>query len=390
MGITHDVSSEQPICVVGAGHSGLAVAADLAIRGFAVHLHDRSPARLEVITARRGIEAEGAISGFGPIRLATTDPAEALAGCRAVIITVPATAHSEVATRLAPALCDGCTIVLNPGRFLGSLVWRQALQAAGCQADASLCETQTSLCRARVVAPGKVRVLSVRNAVPIAALRSHRTPEVLGRLRQYLPELVPGDSVLRTSLNNVGAVLHPALMLLNAGWVEDHDDFRLYQRGASPAVCHVLEAADRERVGVAAALGVGAMTAREWQYLGYGVHADDLYTAILSNPEYESVMSPRRLQHRYLTEDIPTNLVPIASLGRQFGAPAPTIEGLIQIGGAMTGVDYWAQGRTVERLGLAGLSLRDLRLLVVDGEVAAEPAAQAATAAEEEQPPHGH
>ncbi|MCX7800419.1 MAG: NAD/NADP octopine/nopaline dehydrogenase family protein, partial [Fimbriimonadales bacterium] len=69
----------------------------------------------------------------------------------------------------------------------------------------------------------------------------------------------------------------------------------------------------------------------------------------------------------YLVEEVPTTLVPIASLGRAYGSPCPTIESIIHIAGTLTCTDYWTRGRTVERMGLAGVPLRDLGRAVREG-----------------------
>jgi len=45
----------------------------------------------------------------------------------------------------------------------------------------------------------------------------------------------------------------------------------------------------------------------------------------------------------------------------------PTIKSVINLAGFMMGVDYWKDGRTVERMGLKGLSVREIRLLAVGG-----------------------
>jgi hypothetical protein len=51
---------------------------------------------------------------------------------------------------------------------------------------------------------------------------------------------------------------------------------------------------------------------------------------------------------------------------------------MIRMASLMHGVDYWQEGRTVERLGINGMSVRDIRFLVVGAEPAATPAAPTA------------
>ncbi len=66
-----------------------------------------------------------------------------------------------------------------------------------------------------------------------------------------------------------------------------------------------------------------------------------------------------------MEEDIPCSLVPIASTGKMLNVETPTIDSVIHMGALMNSTDYWANGRTMENLDLAGMSVRDLRLLAI-------------------------
>jgi opine dehydrogenase len=68
---------------------------------------------------------------------------------------------------------------------------------------------------------------------------------------------------------------------------------------------------------------------------------------------------------RYIQEDVPASLVPIASIGKMLGIETPIINSIITIASAINGCDYWAEGRTVERLGIQNMNLRDLRLFAI-------------------------
>lgn len=213
-----------------------------------------------------------------------------------------------------------------------------------------------------------MRIFSIKNAVPVAALPAHLTPDVLAVTNKCLPFFVAGDNVLKTGLDNIGAIFHPALTILNAAWIEErHGDFEYYLEGASPAVAQILEAMDRERVAVASALGVGVHTAREWLYLAYGAAGKNLYEALQANPGYIGIKAPNRLEHRYLIEDVPMSLVPIASLGDHLGVPVLAIQTFIHLASLLHQRDYWAEGRTVDRLGLRDMTVAQIRRLVEEG-----------------------
>ncbi|HPM79625.1 MAG TPA: NAD/NADP octopine/nopaline dehydrogenase family protein [Candidatus Anammoximicrobium sp.] len=358
--------------VLGAGHGGMAMAGHLALTGCRVNLYNRHRQRLLAVEARNGIEVLGAVTGFASLNCVTTDPAEALANVDVVMVVVPAIAHRDVAESIAPHVSDGQIVVLNPGRTGGSLQVAKVLRDRNPSVRPYIAEAQSLLYTSRVTNPGQVRIFAIKNSIPLATLPAYEIADVLPVIRTVLPQFVPGDNVLKTSLDNIGAVFHPAITILNAGRIEDtHGDFDYYVEGVTPSVAQVLEAVDRERVEVASALGIRANTAREWLYLAYDAAGKTLLEAMQANPGYRDVKAPRTIQHRYISEDVPTSLVPIASLGEMLGVPTPSIRAMIHLASLMHGVDYWAEGRTVQCLGIEGMSVKDLRFLVVGAEVPA-------------------
>ncbi|MBI4582184.1 MAG: NAD/NADP octopine/nopaline dehydrogenase family protein [Planctomycetes bacterium] len=361
-------------CVLGAGHGGMAMAAHLAVTGCKVNLFNRTPGRIEAVRARGGIDVDGEVSGFAALNAATADPAEAMDNCDVLMIVVPATGHREMAEIIAPHIKDGQILVLNPGRTGGAFEVHTVIRKINPHAHPYIAEAETLLYAARATNPGQVHIFSIKNSVPLATLPTYHITDILPVIRKALPQFIPGDNVLKTSLNNIGAVFHPAITLLNAGRIEDtHGDFEYYIEGVTPAVARVLEAIDEERVAVAAALGIRANTAREWLYLAYDAAGKTLHDAMKANAGYFGIRAPRRIEHRYITEDVPASLVPIASIGEMLNVPTPTIRSIIRLASVMHGVDYWAQGRTVERLGIQGMSVKDIRFLVMGAEPAASP-----------------
>jgi opine dehydrogenase len=361
------MSESHPVfCVMGAGHGGLAMAGHLGLMGFDVRLFNRTRTRLEAVMTRGGVEVEGEeVSGFGPVTAASDNAGEVLNGADVIMVVVPATAHRFMAEQCAPYLRDGQTVVLNPGRTFGALEFAQALKELGCNADVTIAETQTFIYASRVVGLGQAKIFRVKNSIPLATVKAHRIPQCLKLVRQAFPQFVPGDSVFKTSFNNIGAVFHPALMILNTGWVEDPADFEFYYQGTTDSVSVILEALDAERVAVAAALGFQAVTAREWLYLAYDAVGKDLHKAIHANPGYRGILAPHRMEMRYITEDVPCSLVPMSSLAKKFGVATPIMDALITIASTMHGVNYQSEGRTVEHLGIADLDLKQIRLLAI-------------------------
>jgi opine dehydrogenase len=352
--------------VLGAGHGGLAMAGHLAHMGFRVNVWNRTAERIEHIRLRGGIGLEGVVEGEGRIELSTSSMKEAVSDAKIIMVAVPATAHRDVATALADVVHDGQVIVLNPGRTGGAIEVRNILSKKGVGPEVIVAEAQTFLYTARRIEPSSAHIFEIKNEVAVAALPAYKTPEVVRLLRIAFPQFIPGDNVLRTGLENVGAIFHPGVMILNAARIEStHGDFQYYLDGITPSVAAVLDAMDQERRKVADALGIRTHSVREWLYLTYGSPGRDLYQAVQSTPGYKGIMSPAHLNHRYILEDIPMSLVPIASIGEMFGVKTPTIRAMIHLASMIHGKDFWAEGRTVERLGIKGMSVKEIRFLAV-------------------------
>ena len=57
----------------------------------------------------------------------------------------------------------------------------------------------------------------------------------------------------------------------------------------------------------------------------------------------------------------------MSALGAAAGVPTPAIDALIAIVRNMTGRDFTAEGRTLERLGLSGMSAAEIRHVMDEG-----------------------
>ena len=360
---------ELNFCVLGAGHGGLALAGHLALKGFRVKLYNRGRKRIRTVIQRKGIKVEGEVNGFGKIELASNNIQECLKGTDILMVVVPALAHRFIAQTCAPYLKEHQIIVLNPGRTGGVLEFYNVLKEHGIKRFPFIAEAQTFLYASRALGPAHAKIFSIKNTVPLATLPAYWIPGVLKVVQRAFPQFIPGDNIFKTSFENIGAVFHPALTILNAGWIEEtHGDFEYYIQGASESIAQVLEKLDKERLEIAAALGIKVMSAKAWLYTAYSATGKDLHEAIEDNPGYRGIKAPERLHHRYVDEDVPMSLVPLASLGEMLKVETPTIKAIIHLASIMRGIDFWEKGRTVDKLGIKGMSIKEIRLMAVTGE----------------------
>lgn len=365
------MSKDTRYTVIGAGHGGRAMAAHLALMGFRVTLYNRTPQNVAAIKTRGGIELksyEGGPHGFGELVLVTSDMGEALERAQVIMVVVPSSAHADIARKTAPHLRDGQIVVLNPGRTGGAMEFTRVLSDRGCEAEVTIAEAETFIYASRSEGPAESRIFRIKDAVPLAALPATRTQRVLKALERAYPQFIDGVNVLHTGLNNMGAVFHPALILLNAGRIESSmGEFQFYVDGVTPAVGQVLEVLDRERVTVATSVGVRARTALEWLKMAYDTTGANLTEAIHNQPGYRGIMAPRTLNHRYLFEDVPMSLVPMVALGQRYGVSVRGMDSVIRLACFVHRTDYWRRGRTLDRLGIEQWSVGELTRYVNEG-----------------------
>lgn len=359
------------ITVIGAGHGGKAMAAHLGLMGFPTRLYNRTPEHISAIKALGGIDLEpsdGGPRGIGKLSCVTSNIAEALADANMIMVVVPSSAHVDIAKACAPHLKDGQVVVLHPGRTCGAIEFAKTLRDEGCQADVIISEAETFIYASRSDGPAQAHIFRIKEAVPLAALPATRTSLVLDMIHEAYPQFIDGGNVLQTGLNNMGAIFHPALTILNSGWIEaTHGDFQFYIDGTTPSVARMLEALDRERVTVASSLGIRARTALEWLKLAYDASGEDLREAIQNQPGYYGIKAPPVLNHRYIFEDVPMSLVPIASLGQRYGVSVRAMDSIIGIASIIHRTDYWRRGRTIDKLGIDKLSVGELTSYVNEG-----------------------
>ena len=369
--MTAGTNGHTDFTVMGAGNGGKAMAAHLALMGAGVTLYNRTFDRISAIHQRGGIDLEsqnGGPRGFGRLACVTADMGEAVGQSRVIMVVTPSSAHAEIAASAAPHLRDGQVIVLHPGRTCGAIEFAKVLHDNGCATNVTVAEAETFIYACRSDGPAQARIFSIKETVPLAALPAKRTAEVLEALRPAYPQYIDGVNVLNTGLNNMGAIFHPALTLLNAGRIEStNGDFQFYIEGVTASVARVLEVMDRERVTVAAALGIRARTGLDWLQMAYNATGADLNEAIHNQSGYYGIKAPATLNHRYLFEDVPMSLVPIAALGQRYGVSVRAMDSIIHLACMVHRTDYWRRGRTLDKLGIEQLSVSEITQYVNEG-----------------------
>ena len=354
------------VAIVGTGIGGTEMAGYLGLNGARVRVHDIRKEAVDGIRARGGLDVSGIVSGFAPIERATLSVDEAVEGAALVVVATLNNDHQAVARQLAAVLRDGQTVCLVPGYVGGSLEFRRALDAAGCRARVRLGEIDNFPFTGAVLGPAAVRVASLKRQLQVAALPASDGAAVLHLVQRALPPATLARNVFQTALATMNPVLHVPGMLGNQGRLDAGERFQFYGAGITRSVARVVEALDAERVAVAGAFGVEVPTVRGWLARTYGLEGPDLYPLIqrLHHEIFKDSPAPGALDARYVTEDVPYGLVPLAELGRLARVPTPVAQALTVLASAALGRDFARDGRTLERMGLEGRSLEAVRAAV--------------------------
>jgi opine dehydrogenase len=354
---------ELTVAIVGTGIGGTEMAGYLALHGTRVRVHDIRKEAVAGIRDRGGLEISGIASGFARVERATTDLAEAVDGATLVTVTTLNNDHQSVARQLAPLLRDGQIVCLIPGYVGGCFEFRRALAAAGCRAAVKLGEMDNFPFTGTVLGPAAVRVASLKRQLQVAALPAADGPAVVDVVKRALPPATLAKNVLQTGLATMNPVLHVPGMLGNQGRLDAGERFQFYGAGITPSVARVVEALDGERVALARAFGVEVPTVRGWLARTYGLEGPELYPLIqrLHHEIFKDSPAPGALDARYVTEDVPYGLVPIAELGRMAGVPTPVAHALTVVASAALGRDFAKEGRTLARMGLEGRTLTSIQ-----------------------------
>jgi opine dehydrogenase len=351
------------IAVIGAGNGGHAMAAHLTLKGFPVRFYEmpRFADNIRPAQERGGIKITGVMGeGFARLELITTDIAEAIKDASHIFVVTQALGHEKVAELCAPHLEENQTIVLFPGSG-GSLQFAKTSRDMGVTKKVYLAETVTLPCSCRLRGPAYIHVHSgpgVREV--IAAFPAKDTEAVIETLRLAYPTLTPATHVLETALYNPNILLHPVGVIFNLGRIEhSKGEFWMYKEGFTPSVMRILKALEADRMALLRALDVEPVSFEEYYEWRYQKPWSD-FAAVSSK-------GPASARTRYITEDIPIGMVLWASLGKMLNLPTPTARALIHISSVIHGTDYWSGGRTMEKLGLAGMTAKELKRYLLEG-----------------------
>ena len=355
------------IAVLGGGNGSYAAVADFAEAGHAVGWWRRDRESFADVAAAGAITVTDH-KGSRKVAVAPTDDlAAAMRGAALIVAPTPAFAQGDIADALAPHLADGQVIYLPPGTF-GSYLMMKRIRDSGSKADIAIAETGTLPWLTRKQGPLEVRITTRASRLPTGVLPARHTERALAVIGGAFPGAIePVEDALSGALMNAGPIIHPPLIVMNAGPIEHFDRWDIHNEGTQASVRRVHTALDNERIAIREALGYGAphfpladhYETSDWMY---GNLAHD---KLVGSGDWHEKLN--LTTHRYMSEDVGLGLAFLVSVGEWAGVPCPVAAGLLAVAGAAAQRDFRTEGRTLENLGLAGMGRAELQTMLKDG-----------------------
>ena len=358
------------IAVLGGGHGCYAAAVELSEKGHNVRFWRRDAESLQPVLESGSITVQDH-RGTREIEIAepTTSLSKAISGAELIVIPLPSLSHEALSKEVAPYLTDGQVVYLPPGTF-GTYIFAKAMKDVGNDADVSFAETGTLPYLARKHGPRLVIISGYSSRLPTGVFPAKNTQYALDVLIKAYP-VEESEDALSGALMNAGPIIHPPLIIMNAGPLEHFETWDIHNEGTQPSIRRTTDALDNERIAIREALGYTAPhfplkdhynkegEGDEWMY-GRSAHEK-----LTDSGDWREDIDLK--SHRYMLEDTRLGLSFIVSVGRWAGVPTPIATGLLNIASAVSERELYSEGRTLENLGLADLSRTEMKHLLHNG-----------------------
>jgi opine dehydrogenase len=359
------------IAVLGGGNGSFAAAGDFALGGHDVRLwrRDRDAVAAHCAAGSRIVVKDHNGRHDVELALVTTNIAEAIQDVELILCPAPAFAQADIAQLLAPHLRDGQVVFLPPATF-GSMIFAKAARDAGNPATVSFAETGTLPWLTRKHGPFEFAITIRAKRLPVGVFPLHAADHALDIIGQAFPDAIePCGDALSGALTNAGPIIHPPLIVMNAGPIEHFERWDIHKEGTQAAIRRVTDALDAERIRVREALGYQAPHfplahhyATEGEIWMYGRGSHDRLTD--SGDWRERIALT---DHRYMQEDLRLGLSFLTSVAELAEVATPLAKAFLIIGGTICGEDFTKGGRTLASVGLGGLHRTELQTLLREG-----------------------
>lgn len=316
------------------------------------------------------------------------DPSAAVSGSKLVFVALPAFAHEPILKQIAAHISPGAWVGAIPARGGFDLCVRDVFKER--LSEISIFGFQTLPWACRIQEFGKqTTILGAKKQVDITAWPSVMAPIISARLQELLSMAInPTASFLSLALADTGQIIHPGIMYgLFHDWTgHPYDKPRLFYQGVDANIAAVLQQMSDEIQSLRTALegyypNLDLSAVRpisDWLKLSYQTNIVDsstLQSSFATNTSYTGLLAPMQktnggyipdFQARYLSEDVPYNLLVTRGIAELAGVSTPVIDKVLSWAQNQLAKEYLTSGkmqgadlqytRTPQRYGFTNLS----------------------------------
>lgn len=326
------------VAVLGLGRTARAVSAYLMQRSCTVSMWGRDQALVQELSDK-GFHISGYCAGHYRPKVCS-DIAQAVEGAELLLVMTVAAGHAPVAKRLRGLLEKKQIILIFNGNW-GAYEFYKELESEAAQKHVQIAETGAQLFLADYVEE-RCHIKSIKKEISLATVFPREASCVCSALKNIFPQFKPEKNVLSTSINSSNPVMHTPIALFNITRMENAEEYSFYADAATRLTLGAVEKIDAERCAVASAVGIQPVSCVDIINSFWPEKYETLYDAVKKNNAYLTGKGPKTVHHRYLQEDIPFGMVPIAKLGRMYGVATPCIDAMLACYRWLMDVDYEA------------------------------------------------
>ncbi|MGG0249777.1 NAD/NADP octopine/nopaline dehydrogenase family protein [Peribacillus frigoritolerans] len=342
------------ITIIGIGHAGTTVAADLKAKGHYVKLlktsnllHNEHYNELIRNGGKVSITENGAEQNV-IVDMITTDYEMALKDAELIILYVQTNYQEDVIKKMNPYLENGQIILIEPGYLATAYFIKHCSEK-----ELIIVEAESSPIDCRITSPGRVSVLFRNICNPVGVFPEKAKSYALNKLSQLDYNFEAVDSVVEAALHNPNLIVHTIGAIMSIPRIEySKGEYWMYKEVFTPHVWNLVLSLDGEKMNVLDKLGLKRLPYVEACKIRNS-HDDsrDATDVFFEYAQNSSPKGPSAPNSRYITEDVPEGLVLLESLGKILGVSTPTCSSLIDLSGAALNTEFRKNGRSIERLG---------------------------------------
>ncbi|MBQ2644080.1 NAD/NADP octopine/nopaline dehydrogenase family protein [bacterium] len=345
------------ITVLGSGHGGFAMASDLKNDGYDVLLSSVYPhnSKLKMFKIAGQIKIEGMFEKYKkPIIVKTNyieeDTVNAIQRADIIFINTPAFAQDVYEELIGKYGHKGQIIIFPCGGF-SAVNCNNYFKTINREKDFIVCETGSFIYTTKLKGNDTILIKSMKSAVMFACVDDEKTDDVLKIVNKIYPQFYRAENVWQTSFSNPSSVLHTITTLLNMSRIEQMGSYQNSFYDITPSIARIMEKVDEERCKIARMFFKNVMNVSEIMCSLYNLHYDNIYDTIKNISAFKIQYAPGSMHHRYVSEDVPYSMVPIATIGKKLGINTTNMDSIINIACMANDTDYWTEGRNADKIG---------------------------------------